>query len=286
MSPLRIGAWVPNPGVWRWPGQADLTPGAITPPPPPTPLDPATIGVPQGQTLSPMAGGRNTQSNVTITDKVITGDLTLAGSNVTLRRCRITGHLILSQGTGYTLDQCDVGSIALSGAKTVRITSMKIINNLGKDAIHVTANPTAPEGRSQDVIMDTVYASITRDEVLASGNHYDGIQLRGVLGLTLRNFALLQEPFTSRYNACIFVQEANGGNTDVVFEDGWVRGGGYQTLSLFGPAAQNTVRRLHIDPGDGSVAASGSIQPGVWTDNVWWGGPNDGQPIAWNEVGA
>lgn len=259
MSPAQVYAYDLSALQWKAKGRSPISGsggsgggGSFTSPP-----TLADVGRPAGSpAMTSHAGGYVSTSNLVLEDREITasGDTTFVGTNVTLRRCRIVNHLILG-GSTILLEDCEVGSIAFSGAHDVQCYRTKITGTIGKDALHVTANPTNASGRSTNVLIDTVHAVTDYATVMASGNHYDSIQCRGVVGLTVRNFLFDQgDRPASIFNGTIFVESANGGNESILFEDGWVRGGGYNSLQLFNAT---TLRRLHIAP-DYYTSAGGS----------------------------
>jgi len=178
----------------------------------------ASTGVVAGTSLSSMAGGTVKTSGL-IANKVITGNATFTGDNVTLRNVRVTGHAVF-RGTNVTIEDSEFGSWALSGAKNVRATRVEILGNPGQDGLHITST-TAPV--SNVVITDSYIAN----PKLTSGAHYDGIQVRGVTGLTLRNTVVDLGAYQSGYNSALFLEDANGGNRDVTVENSWLLGGGY-----------------------------------------------------------
>ena len=78
--------------------------------------------------------------------------------------------------------------------------------------------------RAADVLIE---GSWVHSPQVEADSHYDGIQVRGVDHLTLRGNTFDLGPWNERYNAAIFLEEANGGNVDVLVERNTVNGGGY-----------------------------------------------------------
>ena len=212
----------------------------------------ATTGVRAGHTLSPMTGGQVTTSGTVIADRVIEGDVVFTGSSLTLRDVRVTGHAVF-RGQDVVVEDSEFASLALSGARNVRLSRVDVFGNTGQDGLHITSDA----GRVGDVVVEDTWI---HDPKVTATSHYDGIQVRGVDRLTLRRVAIELGAFAPQHNAALFLENANGGNTSVTVEDSWLTGGGYPVYS-FGTDVR--IRRTVIGGGQW-----GWLFPGSWVQHV------------------
>ena len=194
----------------------------------------ANTGVPVGRTLTPMAGGTVALGGTTIADRVIEGDVTFTGDSLTLRNVRVTGHAIF-RGSGIVVEDSEFGSLALSGARSVRLSRVEVFGRTGQDGMHITSDTR----RVTDVLVEDTWI---HNPLVTATSHYDGIQVRGVDRLTLRRVSVELGAFAPQHNAALFLENANGGNAGVRVESSWLLGGGY-VLYAFGTqvAVRDTV---------------------------------------------
>lgn len=203
--------------------------------PEPTPTGPApgdvvagpdNTGVPEGTRLVSHDANTIERSDVLLVGIHVEGDLEIDGSNVTLRNSRIEGNLVI-RGAGVVVEDSELGALAVSGGTDVTVRRVEVFGSPGSDGIHVTSGDGA---RTSDVVIEGCW--IHSPNVLPE-SHYDGIQVRGVDRLTLRGNTFDLGRWMDRHNAAIFLEDANGGNADVLIERNLVNGGGYM-LYLFG----------------------------------------------------
>ena len=274
-APLETAA--PAPGVATADGDA-LEPAPLEPAPLETtplettpsdaaPVDAAalpaerstTTGVPAGVVLTPMSGGTVTTTG-TVANRVITGDVVFTGSNLTVRNVRVTGHAVF-RGDDLVIEDSEFGSWALSGTERVRAARIDVFGNPAHDGLHVTADA----GPVRDVV---VADSWIHNPLIANGSHYDGIQVRGVDGLTIRNVLIDLGAYASGQNAALFLENANGGNRNVLVQGSWLLGGGY-TVASYATDVQIT----------GTVIRAGRwgyLNPTSWPLAVFSGNSADG----------
>lgn len=198
----------------------------------------ATTGVVTGRSLTPMAGGVVASSSTAIEDKVITGDVTFSGSSLTLRNVRVTGHALF-RGSNLVVEDSEFGAVSLSGTQNVRLSRVEVFGSTGSDGIHVTSD----SGQARNVLVEDTWI---HNPLVTASSHYDGMQVRGVEGLTLRRVSIELGPHKPQYNAALFLENANGGNRGVTVEDSWILGGGYTFYSF---ADQVAVRRTTFGEG-------------------------------------
>jgi len=149
---------------------------------------------------------------------------TFAGNNVTIRNCRINAGLLMG-GDNVKVERCEIiGGISLSGTATGSI-QYNNIHHIGDDGIHITSD----NGRVSNI---TVAHNFVHTFTPVCGAHADGMQVRGVDGLTVFNNAIdlgawRQVCGLNTLNAAIFVENANGGNKNVTIDRNYLNGGGF-----------------------------------------------------------
>lgn len=227
-----------------------------TPPDPGDRPGPGTTGTLSDQ-LAPHAPGTFREDGMVLQDVVITGDVALTGADQTLRNVRVEGQVRVT-GTGITIEDAELGSLVLSGARQFVGRRLDVFGNPGDDGIHISADT----GPVQDVLVED---SWVHSPALNPDSHYDGIQVRGVQDLVLRNLFLDLGPFDERHATAVFLQEANGGNSGVLLEDSWIDGGAF-ALNLGGDDV--TVRRNVFGPNAEYGLLYPSEQEPTLEDNV------------------
>ena len=208
----------------------DPSADATGPVPTYTPPDPGNRPGPEStgtlsDDLSQHDAGTFRQDGMVLQDVVITGDVRLTGANQTLRNVRVQGQVRVT-GSGVVIEDSELGSLVLSGASAFTGRGLEIFGNPGDDGIHISSDT----GPVQDVVIED---SWLHSPALNPDSHYDGIQVRGVQGLVLRNLFLDLGPFDERHATAVFLQDANGGNSGVLIENSWIDGGAF-ALNLSG----------------------------------------------------
>lgn len=221
----------------------------------------ATTGVPAGTSLTSTGGGTLNDNGAVYKNVVFTGDVLASGDNQTFVNVRFEG-LVRVTGSGTTITDSELGSLVVSGAKNFHASRLDVFGYPGKDGLHVTSDV----GRAQNIVIER---SRIHSPNVKSESHYDGIQVRGVDGLTLRGNSFELGAFKPQYNASIFLQNANGGNTNVSIDGNYLNGGGYAvylggsgttfTNNVFGPSANWGL--LYPDSNMGSVTTHGNTGP-------------------------
>lgn len=181
------------------------------------------VGVPEGTALTPMAGGIVDASGE-IANAVFDSDVVFTGSDLTLRNVRVTGEAII-RGDRVQVAGSEFGALSISGSDDVTVVGTEVFGRTGLDGIHITSD-TGPVTRV--VIRD----SLIHSPKVTATSHYDGIQVRGVDGLTLERVRIDLGAFVPQHNAALFLEDANGGNRNVTVTDSELVGGGYTLYSF------------------------------------------------------
>ena len=196
---------VSDPAVW--PTKADTGPAA-------------------GTVFTSRAGGVlpvGTYRKVRFTSQV---EFSLSGA--VLEDCELTaGMLARRNDTGtITLSRCTiVGGGALSSVTGVLLSRCRIVGKSGGDLLHITSD----SGRMCTGV--TLRDCWIGDAVLSPDDHLDGVQVRGVSGLTIERCTVDVGPWRTTtnggLNAALFFETANGGNSNITVQGCYLNGGGY-----------------------------------------------------------
>lgn len=192
--------------------------GTATPPPAVDQPGPANTGVPAGTTLTDYTGPTVITTPGTVIDSVrLAGTLTISADNVTVRRSDIE-HVLVRLASHVVVEDVTSHGIAVSGSTFVSVLRSNIC--CGNDSMDVTSDT----GRAQDILIQDNYVHDPSPSPMA---HYDGIQVRGVDRLVIRHNNFDLGAWQSTYNSSIYLENANGGDNDVVVDSNWLNGGGF-----------------------------------------------------------
>lgn len=140
----------------------------------------------------------------------------LAGDDITVRNVVVDGTLLVT-GQHVRIRRATAKEIYVSSGSHVTVTRSKIENST-EDAFHVSSDRGA---LVRDV---TLRSNYVHRPVTPSANHYDGIQVRGVDGLTISCTVFQAGPYHDNFNAAVFLENANGGSENVVVSNNWMFG--------------------------------------------------------------
>src|SRR5690606_30363160 len=121
-------------------------------------------------------------------NRSISGDVLVTGDDVTIENVRITGEIIIRGSDGTTIKDSSVGAFSISGSTNITAQRLEVFGAPGKDGMHVTSD----SGRVRNVLIENSRIHSPKPN---PSSHYDGIQVRGVDGLTLRNNSFELGPF-------------------------------------------------------------------------------------------
>ena len=156
------------------------------------------------------------KSGTTLQNVSVPGNLMVTGDNVTIRNVKVQGTVTV-RGDHALVDHVSAKGIAVSGSvgTTVQYSNM----SGGNDASGVTSDT----GRAKDIVLQYNYIHSPNPSPTA---HYDGTQVRGVDGLKILCSTYELGTWESTYNAAIYMENANGGTTNVTVANNWLDGGG------------------------------------------------------------
>ena len=155
-------------------------------------------------------------SNATVDQLVITG------SDVTVRNVKVNGTVGIT-GDRVLVDRVTAKGVSISSATSVTVQDSDLGYGRG-DGIHVTSD----RGRKvRDVVL---HGNYVHDPRVPDDAHYDGIQVRGVDGLSITCSVFDAGPYKPMYNAGIYLEDANGGDSNITVAHNWVYGFGFSVM--------------------------------------------------------
>ena len=161
------------------------------------------------------------QDGMTLENATV-ASLNIEGSDVVVRNVKVEGTILVT-GDRVTIEHVSTTGMAISSASDVTVRFANIAQG-SDDGIHVTSD----RGRMAKNI--TLSNNYIHDPRVEPTGHYDGTQVRGVDGLTIACSTYDPGPYQPPYNAAVYLEDANGGDTNVVIRDNWLRGFGYNLM--------------------------------------------------------
>ncbi len=232
-------------------GGGTSAPPATTPPPSggtiPPPSNPgfpnaSNTGVPAGTSLTNYTGPTNNNSSNIVLENLnfptagSPGYYIFSGNNVTIRNSYFASG-VLFNGDNITVEHNTINDgVSFSGTAGVTFRYNNVQNFAG-DGLHVTAD----SGPVSNVTLAYNYVHAPNP---GCGDHADGLQVRGVNGLSLVGNTIDMGPWVQVcgadvLNAAVFLEDANGGNSSITINGNYVNGGGY--IVRLTPGANQTI---------------------------------------------
>ena len=148
--------------------------------------------------------------------------LEIRGKGVTVRNVEVAGDVFIT-GNNAMLDHISATGVAISSASGATVQ----YSNIGKsseDGIHITSD----RGRMvKNVLLSHNFIHTPK---VPKSAHYDGTQVRGVKGLVISCSTYDPGKYQSTFNAAVYIEDANGGNTKVSIENNWLYGFGFSVM--------------------------------------------------------
>ncbi|MBM7771966.1 hypothetical protein JOD54_002170 [Actinokineospora baliensis] len=225
-----IGAVFPSNGTPTWFGVDVVWQAAVTDPttiPPGFPTQ-STTGPAPGTTFTTYAGPTTippgSYLGMRFPELPPRGFYDSNAADLIFRDCEFNSGLVL-RGDRLTMERTRIaGGLSLSGVDTALLRLIDV-HHSGTDLLHITSD----SGQCSDI---TISDSVFRNPVPIEDAHSDGLQVRGVRGLTIRHCSFDMGPWVlvagkDTLNSCVFLQNAQGGNHDVRIEDTYLDGAGF-----------------------------------------------------------
>jgi hypothetical protein len=183
--------------------------------------------------------------------------MTINADNVTVVDCNVQsadGILINESADNTLISYVTCRTIGVSSAVGWTIEYTRIKLSLA-DSLHVTSDGSrmVTNGIVRHCLFDT--------PTPPTEAHWDGIQIRGINGFLMENTVIDAGPHQFPYNAAVYTEPANGGNSNMTFRNNWFYGGGYYCVHFGAASGTNsfTNNRLGGDllPGGGWFRTDG-----------------------------
>ncbi len=198
-------------------------PPATTPPPAPNnacAIKPAASNT--GASGTRTNSSQTTLNNGAVLENANVSSLTIYGSNVTVRNVSVAGSILVA-GDNVMIDRVTTQGIGISSASNVTVQYANI--GFGPDdAIHVTSDG----GRYINNV--TLKYNYMHDPRVAPSAHYDGIQVRGAANSTIACNTIDPGPFQETFNAAVYLEDANGGENNIVVQNNWLYGFAFSVM--------------------------------------------------------
>jgi hypothetical protein len=148
--------------------------------------------------------------------------LTISGTGVSVRNVHVDGSVLIT-GERVRMKGVTAEHIGISSAVDVVVAKA----NIGygpDDGIHVTSDG---DRLVRDVVLRYNYI---HHPAAPPESHYDGTQVRGVDGMTIRCSTYRSGPFQETMNANIYLENANGGVRNVTVARNWLYGSAWSVM--------------------------------------------------------
>jgi hypothetical protein len=183
--------------------------------------------------------------------------LEISGSDVTVKNVQVSGNIFVAPGSSNVrIVRSTAQGVAISSASRVSVVRSDI-GYSPDDAIHVTS-----DAGSMVTGVKLRYNYIHHPRV-TDGAHYDGTQVRGVNRMLIECSTYRAGPYRDSYNAAIYLENANGGDSNVTVHHNWLIGNAFSVMVDAESATftANRVRDPHWRPCYlGTSSGSGGFQ--------------------------
>lgn len=214
------------------------------------------------------AGGSRSNSSVTTlgTGQVLqnanVSDLVISGNGVTVRNVQVNGSILVT-GDGAMIDHVTAQGVSISSATGTTVQYANIGFGQG-DGIHVTSD------RGRLVRNVTLRYNYVHDPRVSSTAHYDGTQVRGIDGLSLSCSVYDPGAYQHMFNAAVYLEDANGGDSNITVSHNWLYGFGFSVMmdaanvSLLDNRVGGDIHwglcRLGTRTGDPNLQSTGNVE--------------------------
>lgn len=243
--------------------------GGTTPPASGSRPNTSNTGIPVGTTLTNYTGPTSSNaSNVTYdgVNFTATGGYQFYGNNITIRNSRFASSPVF-YGDNLRIERSEIiNGFALSGTQNVVVEYTRL-HSLRADGIQVTSDT----GPATNI---TLANNLIHDSNPSNDAHADGLQVRGVDGLTITNNVFDMGVFIpvgtgGPKNSAIFLEGGNGGNKNITLNGNYLNGGGYIMYINTGVNYRITNNRFGPDGKFGTILNSSSASTITqWSGNV------------------
>jgi hypothetical protein len=266
----------------------DVTVSIVASEPTPAPTlstgfpDASNTGVPAGITLTAYTGPSTIATAGTVIDGKTAGCLEVQAVNVIVRNSKITcpgGWGVSCDDSGHTY--CAGGFLRVEDSEI----SCSATNGSALVGAHIIARRVNVHGCENgasfdsDVTIEDSYIHDLFEDCCTT--HTDGIQLMAGHDVTMRHNQIISSPGAT---AAIFADHVTSGNANYFVADNLLAGGGFALYCPGGSDVANfqvTGNRFStvVWAKSGEYGPATGCQDEVYSDNLWYDGPNAGNPI-------
>ncbi|MFC7494580.1 MULTISPECIES: right-handed parallel beta-helix repeat-containing protein [unclassified Nocardioides] len=150
--------------------------------------------------------------------------LEIRGSGITVRNVRVSGNIFVTPGSSKVrIVRSTAQGIGISSASRISVVRSDI-GFSSDDAIHVTSDAGSLV-RGVKLRYNYIH-----DPRVTNGAHYDGTQVRGVHGMLIECSTYRAGPYQSNFNAGVYLENANGGDSNVTVHHNWIFGYAFSVM--------------------------------------------------------
>lgn len=232
--------------------------------------------------LLPMTGQTITRDGTVISDREITGQLTIKADNVVLRNVVVRTE--------------DYFGILTYGDNT-RIEDSTVIGTAPQTLAGIAAFESGDfkafrvEVKGSEDGVRLAHGSVLRGSLIhqlagSSSSHFDAVTADGYVGWKIVHNTILNQ---KDYTAAVWVGDSRYGGSAGVLRDNYIAGGGYTIYSGTGDTSgsrlgirvKDNVFSTRFFPRSGrfGVVYDWRSEGNTWSGNTWIDGPNQGQAI-------
>jgi hypothetical protein len=263
-----------SPTTTAAPSPTSTTPAPTSTTATPTPTTSTTTATPATDWVRPTAATTGASGSLTAWGKSTTFD----GSGQTISGVEFGGYVKLT-GSNIVLENCHFDGMAFYGPGPLTIRNCtsngnintdgyyRAISGVSLDHVHVICGDhdgidlfSSASNRVSNV---TITDSLIDGQSFPSTStaHGDGLQVRGISGLTVERVVFDMRPTQPQKNAAIYFEDVNGGDTGMHFTDVDLYGGDPYSHTFYTNAvADSTATNLAIRAG-GYVTR---VKPSGW----------------------
>lgn len=148
--------------------------------------------------------------------------LEITGTDVKVENVHVDGNILVS-GDKVSIKRVTAKHIGISSARNV-VVARANIGYGAEDGIHVTSDG----GRLVRRVV--LRYNLIHHPRAPEGSHYDGTQVRGVDNMVIRCSTYRAGPYQETFNAGVFLENANGGVSNVTVERNWLYGSAWSVM--------------------------------------------------------
>jgi hypothetical protein len=216
------------------------------------------------------ASGSRSRSSVkvlndgqTLQNADVTSGIEIRGNDVTIRNVSVAGNIFVT-GDNAMIDRVTAQGVAISSASSTTVQYANI-GYSKEDGIHITSD------RGKLIHNAVLRYNYIHDPRVPSDAHYDGTQVRGVDGLTIDCSVYDPGKFQWTLNAAVYLEDANGGHSNVRVSNNWLYGHAFPVMVDAGKSSTFTKNRIGGDIKWDTCYAGRGLNSGNFSSsgNVW-----------------